>query len=72
MWLLDEQKVVISKDVVFHEVCLFIDLEKGDNSLWETEVTNFKKKVTFRSNLEKVFSEKNKTGESSTSGGGIN
>lgn len=72
MWLLDEHKVVISKDVVFQEDFLFIDLENGDNSLQETEVTKAKKKVTFRRNLEKVFLEKNKTRESSTSSGGAN
>lgn len=55
MWLLDEHKVIISKDVVFQKDFLFIDLEKGDNSLQETEVTKAKKKITFRRNLEKVF-----------------
>ena len=65
IWLLEEQKVSVSKDVVFNEEKLFKDLEKEQVSVEErseSKVTN--KRVNFRSVLEDICE-----GESSNSGG---
>lgn len=65
IWLLEEQKVVISKDVVFNEEKLFKDLEKEQVKIKEKSNSQVaKKKVTFRSFLEDVCE-----GESSCSVG---
>ena len=65
VWLIDEQKVVISKDVVFNEDQLFKDLEaEKSNSKKEQNERVTKKKVTFKSVLEDICE-----GETSDSGG---
>lgn len=70
IWLLEDQKVTISKDVVFHEEQLYKDLTSktstGNESV-ESSKTN--KRVTFSSNLEEVISNKDLTEESSSKGG---
>lgn len=67
VWLIDEQKVVVSKDVVFNEDQLFKDLEKEKlNSKEEQKESVTKKKVTFRSVLKDICD-----GESLNSGGVI-
>lgn len=65
VWLIDEQKVVISKDVVFNEEQMFKDLEaEKSNSKKEHKESITKMKVTFKSVLEDIFD-----GETSDSGG---
>lgn len=65
VWLIDEQKVVISKDVVFNEDQMFKDLEaEKSNSKKEHKESITKKKVTFKSVLEDICD-----GETSDSGG---
>lgn len=66
VWLIDDEKVVISKDVVFNEDQLFKDLEKQKGNTEDVKGSVTKKKVTFKSVLEDVCE-----GESSSSGGAI-
>lgn len=55
VWLIDEQKVVVSKDVVFNEDQLFKDLEKEKlNSKEEQKESVTKNKVTFISVLKDI------------------
>ena len=68
VWLLEEEKVVISKDVVFNEERFFKDLKKEEDQealQKEVETKITKKKVTFSNNLEEF------EGESSNSGGAV-
>lgn len=65
VWLIEEQKVVVSKDVVFNEEKLFKDIEKEQLGTEKDQTQqSSQKRVTFRSVLEDVCE-----GESSRSGG---
>lgn len=70
VWLIEEQRVVISKDVVFNEEQLFKDIKKEEDSAVQTKETTTvqvqKKKVTFKSNLEELY-----VGETSNAGGAV-
>lgn len=57
IWMLEDEKVVISKDVVFHEECLFKQRDTVVGQMKEIEVqklSKMKKKVTFKEELEEV------------------
>lgn len=59
IWFLEDQKVVISKDVVFYEECLYKDV----NVLVDSEVSKVdnkgKRKVIFSENLEQFEKDQN-------------
>ncbi|CAA7020235.1 unnamed protein product [Microthlaspi erraticum] len=60
VWLLDEQKVVLSRNVIFEEDMMFKELN-GTSSAEKQSVKKTKKKVTFDMDLNQFM------GESSTS-----
>lgn len=66
VWLLDEEKIVISKDVVFDETKFFKDIKKEESPPKEKAKAATAKKVTFSSNLEDFYE-----GEGSNGGGAI-
>lgn len=71
VWLLDEEKVVISKDVVFNEEKLYKQREEVTKVTIETEKpTSHKKKVSFKEVLEE-FEPENETEEESSVRGGV-
>lgn len=52
IWLLEDQRVVISKDVVFHEDCLYKDVEPAVASETSKVDNKGKRKVNFSEDLE--------------------
>lgn len=68
VWLVEEEKIVVSKDVIFNEQNFFKDMKKDediDRTPEETAKSKGKKKVSFKSVLIEV------EGEDSNSGGAV-
>ena len=68
IWLFSEEKIVISKDVVFNEQSFYKDMKKDDDpdvTTEETTKSKGKKKVSFKSVLVEV------EGDDSNSGGAV-
>lgn len=55
VWLLEEKKIVVSKDVVFNEDQLYKDRDQDKEAEDTTNISKPKKRVTFNSNLEEFF-----------------
>lgn len=54
VWLLEDHKVVVRKDVAFNEETLFKDQNMKTNDLDKDINPKIKKKITFSSNLEEL------------------
>lgn len=69
VWLLDEEKVVVSKDVVFNEDKVYKQREETTEvTIEDVKEASPKKRVTFKKELEE-FEPEDTEGESSTQGG---
>lgn len=68
VWLLEDEKVVVSKDVVFSEDKLYKQSEEATEVTWdEAKATSPKKRVSFKKELEE-FEPEDTEGETSTQG----
>ena len=71
VWILEDEKVVVSKDVVLNEEKLYKQREEATElTVDEAKATNPKKRVSFKKELEE-FEPEDTEGESSAQGGAM-